>query len=406
MSPRWWAVLSLVVIVVGVTAVIGGVASGTDAGVDVDVSLTTDVDQDRKYLSQPVAATQTPVLPQAEGIPEADATVTRITVAPNGTAEWRFRILITLDTNESIEAFAAFEREFTANRSQFLDRFRERIVGVVDSARNKTDRAMTADRFAVETGTDELAAQRRGFVNYEFRWRNFAATDSGTISAGDVFQAGLFLEADDVLRIEGPPGYETASVAPGPDDRTTGRLRWSGPLSFDDQRPAVTFAAGDDTTGEPDAPDRGSGGGVPVRLLVLVGGLLLLGTGLGAGYLRWRTTADRADPPPPAPAPARNEADHTADGSASQSGATAADPSDPGELATDEDRVVAVLEAEDGRMRQATIAERLGWSDSKTSRVLSGMVETGTVEKLRIGRENVIDLREHDQDQDQDQDKD
>jgi Uncharacterized membrane-associated protein/domain len=66
---------------------------------------------------------------------------------------------------------------------------------------------------------------------------------------------------------------------------------------------------------------------------------------------------------------------------------------------TDEDRVVTILKTEGGRLRQTAIAERLGWSDSKTSRVLSDMVETGTVEKLRIGRENVIDLNLRDQDE-------
>ncbi|ERG89742.1 MAG: hypothetical protein J07HX5_01914 [halophilic archaeon J07HX5] len=175
MSPRWWTVLSLGVIVLGVTAAAGGVAGGTDDA------------WNGGQQNQPVAASQTQVLPQTEEIPEADATVTRITVAPNGTAEWRFRILIALDTNESVEEFAAFEREFATNQSQFLDRFRERITGVVDSARNETGRSMTAGEFTVETGTDELVAQRRGFVNYEFQWQNFAATDDGTILFGDVF---------------------------------------------------------------------------------------------------------------------------------------------------------------------------------------------------------------------------
>jgi uncharacterized membrane protein len=67
--------------------------------------------------------------------------------------------------------------------------------------------------------------------------------------------------------------------------------------------------------------------------------------------------------------------------------------SDP-DLATDEDRVVAALADADGRMRQSDLAEQLDWSASKTSRVLSDMAEDGQIEKLRIGRENVIDLLE------------
>jgi hypothetical protein len=59
---------------------------------------------------------------------------------------------------------------------------------------------------------------------------------------------------------------------------------------------------------------------------------------------------------------------------------------------TDEDRVRKALAEDDGRMRQAALAEELDWSASKTSRVLSGMADEGTVEKIRVGRENVVDL--------------
>lgn len=59
---------------------------------------------------------------------------------------------------------------------------------------------------------------------------------------------------------------------------------------------------------------------------------------------------------------------------------------------TDEDRVRKALAEDDGRMRQAALAEQLDWSASKTSRVLSGMADDETIEKIRVGRENVVDL--------------
>ena len=59
---------------------------------------------------------------------------------------------------------------------------------------------------------------------------------------------------------------------------------------------------------------------------------------------------------------------------------------------TDAERVREVLEAHDGRMRQAAIADELDWTASKTSRVVSDLVDEGTVEKLKLGRENLIDL--------------
>jgi uncharacterized membrane protein len=43
-------------------------------------------------------------------------------------------------------------------------------------------------------------------------------------------------------------------------------------------------------------------------------------------------------------------------------------------------------------MKQASIVEETGWSNAKVSQLLSAMDEAGRVDKLRIGRENLISL--------------
>ncbi|WP_048077993.1 helix-turn-helix domain-containing protein, partial [Halorubrum sp. AJ67] len=92
----------------------------------------------------------------------------------------------------------------------------------------------------------------------------------------------------------------------------------------------------------------------------------------------------------------------TATETVSESGADdESDAVDP-ELLTDEDRVRRALRERDGRMKQSDVVEELGWSKSKTSRVLSRMADAGGVEKLRIGRENVIDLADGDDAADED----
>jgi uncharacterized membrane protein len=62
------------------------------------------------------------------------------------------------------------------------------------------------------------------------------------------------------------------------------------------------------------------------------------------------------------------------------------------ELLSDEERVEHLLEQHGGRMRQADIVSETDWSDAKVSQLLSRMAEEGSVEKLRLGRENVISL--------------
>jgi hypothetical protein len=59
---------------------------------------------------------------------------------------------------------------------------------------------------------------------------------------------------------------------------------------------------------------------------------------------------------------------------------------------TDEDRVLTLLRDHGGRMKQSQIVERTEWSKAKVSRLLSSMNEDGSVEKLSIGRENIISL--------------
>ena len=56
------------------------------------------------------------------------------------------------------------------------------------------------------------------------------------------------------------------------------------------------------------------------------------------------------------------------------------------------ERVERLLDRNGGRMRQAAIVRETGWSDAKVSQLLSRMAEAGQVEKLRLGRENLISL--------------
>ncbi|MFA9415093.1 helix-turn-helix transcriptional regulator [Natrinema sp. HArc-T2] len=62
----------------------------------------------------------------------------------------------------------------------------------------------------------------------------------------------------------------------------------------------------------------------------------------------------------------------------------------PPQLLSDEGKVVRLLVANHGRIRQHRIADETGWSKSKVSRICSQMHADGTIEKRSVGRENVI----------------
>lgn len=69
------------------------------------------------------------------------------------------------------------------------------------------------------------------------------------------------------------------------------------------------------------------------------------------------------------------------------------------DLLSDEERVELLLERNGGRMKQANIVKETGWSDAKVSQLLSAMADEERVEKLRLGRENLISLPDEDEDE-------
>ena len=71
------------------------------------------------------------------------------------------------------------------------------------------------------------------------------------------------------------------------------------------------------------------------------------------------------------------------------------DEPDP-ELLSDEERVLRLLDDNGGRMKQANIVKETGWSNAKVSQLLSSMDEDDRIDKLRIGRENLISFPDED----------
>lgn len=56
------------------------------------------------------------------------------------------------------------------------------------------------------------------------------------------------------------------------------------------------------------------------------------------------------------------------------------------------DRIRQIDATVDGRLPQQEIVERTDWSEAKVSRVVSGLAEDGQLEKVRIGRQNFIQV--------------
>lgn len=308
-----------------------------------------------------------PALAQTQ--PETDNTVTRIEIADDESARWTVAIRTRLDTEESVTEFEAFQARLRSNRSAFLDPFRERISRVVANGQAATEREMVANEFGLETRIQEVP-RRWGIVSYSFTWVNFAKVDGEALVVGDVFQGGFYLARNDSLVIDSPATYQIDSVEPTPVTSERGSVVWIGRQDFADGHPrvvmvpTVTTQSGTDVVSEPESttdPAQMS----PIQWWPWVLGVAAV---LGIVAILWHRFR-------------------------SSTGPSTTDPSGSSEtIVTDEERVRRALEHEGGRMKQAAIAEEFGWTASKTSRVISTMVDEGSIEKLRIGRENVIEL--------------
>ncbi|AFO55308.1 hypothetical protein [Natrinema sp. J7-2] len=293
---------------------------------------------------------------------DADEVRMDVALRPNGTAEWTLEFWVRLDDEESTTAFDSLQEEIRNDPENHTQSFADRMDETVATASTATSREMNADGFDVTTARQSLAREY-GVVRYTFRWDGFAAVEGDDLRAGDAIE-GLYLDDGTRLLLTWPDGYERASVAPEPDDERDRAVIWrGGETDFVSGEPRVV------------ATDGGTGSSTAAMAIVAVsiGGLALA----GAWWYRTRGSATAA----------------TTDDESTSTGTTDAPDTD---LLSNEEQVLRLIEGRGGRMKQQAVVEELGWTDAKTSKVVSSLREDGRLESFRLGRENVLSLPEGD----------
>jgi len=324
--------------------------------------------------------------------PELDgpsATTFNVFLETDGDARWVVEMQFTLDTEEERAAFREYGDAFEDGEAPAAPRvafFRTAAA----SASQVADREMRI----VEVSRDSTLTNDTGTLELSFAWTAFL----GQTEEGYVLEDALrtpngswleSLEDGQELRIHTPEGYDVVRSIEARQENDS--LVIAGPESFDSDEFVVEYEGAPPGSEEP--PNGETDWGVVATGLL---GLLFVIV-VAVVVWRWRGTepvllaarddesegSERAAPPPteePEPGAAESGADEAAE--------PAVDP----ELLSDEERVEQLLEQNGGRMRQADIVAETDWSDAKVSQLLSRMAEEGRVEKLRLGRENVISL--------------
>ncbi|MDZ7730150.1 MAG: helix-turn-helix domain-containing protein [Natrialbaceae archaeon] len=288
-----------------------------------------------------------------------------VTVEASGDATWVFRYERRLESDEEIQQFETYAERFRTEDTPFFERRTADARSLVETGSDVTGRDMVANNFE-RTARVEQRTNVVGVIEISFRWEAFAPLDGSNVIVNDVL-AGTYLGSDQVLVIRAGEGLNFVTVQPeaaysGSSIESAEAVSWSGERRFAPGQPYVELAP---PTTEESIPWLLVGGGLAAALVI--GGAIVW-------YRSGGLSSDAGSSDDPGP---------TGDGDV---GLT------DDELLTDDDRVLQLIEANGGRMKQVNIVEETGWSKSKVSMLLSEMAEEGTISKLRVGRENIISL--------------
>lgn len=367
---------------------------------------------------------------------DPEQVVIEIELDMNGSAMWTIDHRVRLDDANATQGFEATEEIIETNRSRLRAPFEQRVHTMATRAQEETGRAMTVQNVSVEAYREQIP-QEYGVVSYEFTWHGFAATGE-KLRTGDALD-GLFIDGQTTLLVSWPEEASLDAVSPEPDERRENSIVWQGPVDFSSGEPDVVLSADSGSFG----PDLGwdvSSNDVLITLSLLALVLGTLVTGIVVVVHRRRngeTTPDgmaadaaAAEPDegesPPAGADADTDdatdtaavsgpEDPVTDQSAGEGPATGPDsatdagsvttgtgpPAEsesgetegpPPELLSNEERVLALLDEQGGRIKQQQIVESFDWSETKTSEVVSDLREADEIEVYRLGRENVLAL--------------
>ena len=343
----------------------------------------------------PVPATAGDQRVRAVGGPDAAAldvpanTTIAVTLSGNGSANVTVRTTYLLESDEERETFADYAAAYRAGETDDGPRA-DPFVAAAERASAAAGREMRVENVTRTGGVDGAT----GSVAVGLRWTNFLTpVGNDTLRLDESLRIGAnstwlgSLTADQTLVVRTPPGYSIVdSTGPSFEFRDNA-VRFEGPREFD-ERLSVTYRRTAPTTPEPpeqEIPWGVLGGSVVVLAIVAAAAYARRGRDDGAVATAGTPDDDAGGEPTP-----ETEGDEVGAEEAS-AGSDAAPAPDP-ELLSDGERVEQLLERNDGRMKQAAIVDETGWSDAKVSQLLSSMADEGRVEKLRLGRENLISL--------------
>ncbi len=379
-TPASRALLAVVVVL----TLVSGVTAATGAGSAPPFASSAET---------PPLSGSTPAQLDDTGVAAGETRI-KIALQPDRDARWTVTVRYAFTDANQTRAFETLGERFTDGAVGPTPRLFESYARAANQTVDREMRVVDVDRTWVvleDPATDRESVVAAGELRLTFVWTAFLERDGDSLVLGDALSTAdgetwlRTLRANQTLEVVTPDGY-TVSDTPGASvTLRDNAVVIDGPRAFDttDQVAVVYTPTAGGTT-----PWSLLAGALVVSAVVIAGGLL--------GYRRLGAETTDSDPDEEE---RETDAHAAAPADASASTESAAEPTSSGDepdlsLLSDEERVERLLETNGGRMRQAAIVDETGWSDAKVSQLLSAMAEDGRVEKLRLGRENLISLPE------------
>ena len=264
-------------------------------------------------------------------------------VQNDGTANWT--VIQFSNANATVDSF---------------DMFQQKIFDLVDAASNLTNRAMTVDVNSLQINTTIVADSKT--TEYSFTWENFSVVRANQLVIGDVFKVNNFfgqLYGDAALQLSYPAEYTIKTATPTPYLQQNNELQWSRTQDLT-SNPVNIVLVNNNQSG----PNSNSNW----QLYAAVVAASAAGIGIVVfGVYRFKRRKNSS-------APANSE------------GVSA--------LLSEEDKVLKLLKASGGSMRQSQITEQSRFSKAKTSQLLSVLEKNGSITRYKSGRDKIVTLKE------------
>jgi uncharacterized membrane protein len=238
--------------------------------------------------------------------------------------------------------------------------FQQKVFDVVDSASSQTHRAMAVDENTLQINTTVVSDSKT--TEYSFTWQNFTITRGNQLWIDDVFQVNNFfgqLYGDAAFRLIYPSDFVVKSVSPAPYSEQNSLIIWSRTQDLTANPVNIVLVSNKQNTSSTNSNWQLYGS---ITALSAVGVVLFL---FGSNLSKRRknnkapTILETVSPP-----------------------------------ASEEEKVLKLLKATGGSMRQSQITEQCRFSKAKTSQLLAVLEKSGSITRYKNGRDKIVTLKE------------